>query len=62
MSGAAYADLGYMVCNEAGQPYHPDTLSKMWTKAVAAACLAYVCTTLGIPAAPRCIWRASRQR
>jgi integrase len=37
MSGAAYADLGYVVCNEAGQPYHPDTLSKMWTKAVAAA-------------------------
>jgi integrase len=35
--GAAYADLDYVVCNEAGQPYHPDTLSKMWTKAVAAA-------------------------
>jgi integrase len=35
--GAAYADLGYVVCTEAGQPYHPDTLSKMWTKAVAAA-------------------------
>ena len=35
--GAAYADLGYVVCNEAGQPYHPDTLSKMWAKAVAAA-------------------------
>jgi integrase len=24
-------------CNDAGEPYHPDTLSKMWTKAVAAA-------------------------
>ena len=35
--GAAYADLGYVVCNEGGQPYHPDTLSKMWAKAVAAA-------------------------
>jgi len=35
--GAAYADLGYVVCNETGQPYHPDTLSKMWAKAVAAA-------------------------
>jgi integrase len=35
--GAAYADLGYVVCNEAGQPYHPDTLSKMWAKAVGAA-------------------------
>jgi integrase len=30
-------DLGYVVCNEAGQPYHPDTLSKMWANAVAAA-------------------------
>ncbi len=35
--GADYADLGYVVCNEAGQPYHPDTLSKMWANAVAAA-------------------------
>jgi len=26
-----------VVCNEAGHPYHPDTLSKMWAKAVAAA-------------------------
>jgi integrase len=25
------------VCSEAGEPYHPDTLSKMWTKAIAAA-------------------------
>jgi integrase len=35
--GTTYADLGYVVCNEAGQPYHPDTLSKMWAKAVATA-------------------------
>jgi integrase len=35
--GGAYADLGYVVCDEAGQPYHPDSLSKMWAKAVAAA-------------------------
>jgi integrase len=35
--GAAYADLDYVVWNEAGVPYHPDTLSKMWTKAIAAA-------------------------
>jgi hypothetical protein len=63
MFGAAYADLGYVVCNEAGQRYHPDTLSKMWTKAVAAAGgLAYVCTTLGIPAAPRCICRRPADR
>jgi integrase len=33
--GAAYRDDGYVVCNEAGEPYHPDTLSKMSTKAVA---------------------------
>ena len=25
--GEAYADLGYVVCNEAGEPYHPSTLS-----------------------------------
>lgn len=35
--GTAYADLGYAMCNEAGQPYHPDTLSKMWANAGAAA-------------------------
>jgi integrase len=35
--GVDYADLGYVVCNEAGQPYHPDTLSKMWANTVAAA-------------------------
>jgi integrase len=26
-----------VVCNDAGERHHPDTLSKMWTKAVAAA-------------------------
>lgn len=35
--GTGYADLGYVVCNEAGQPYHPDTLSKMWATTVAMA-------------------------
>lgn len=35
--GAAYADGGYVVCNEAGEPYHPDTLTKLWTRAVASA-------------------------
>lgn len=35
--GADYTDLGYVVCNETGQPYHPDTLSKMWANTVAAA-------------------------
>lgn len=33
--GPNYRDLGYVVCNEAGEPYHPDTLTKMWTKATA---------------------------
>jgi integrase len=28
--GSAYKDLGYVVCNEVGEPYHPDTLSDMW--------------------------------
>ena len=36
-TGAAYADLDYVVCNEAGQPYHPDTLSKLWAKAIESA-------------------------
>ena len=59
----SYADLGYVVCNEAGQPYHPDTLSKMWAKAIARpVCLGSGCTTLGIPAAPRCIYRASQRQ
>ncbi len=35
--GVDYTDLGYVVCNEAGQPYHPDTLSKMWANTVTAA-------------------------
>lgn len=35
--GAAYADLDFVVCNEAGEPYHPDTLTKLWTRAVASA-------------------------
>jgi integrase len=28
--GEAYAGLGYVMCNEAGEPYHPSTLSTMW--------------------------------
>ena len=30
----AYVDLGYVVCNEAGEPYHPSTLSTMWQAAI----------------------------
>jgi integrase len=32
--GEAYMDLGYVVCNEAGEPYHPSTLSTMWQAAI----------------------------
>jgi len=32
--GEAYRDLGYVVCNEAGEPYHPSTLSTMWQAAI----------------------------
>jgi integrase len=33
--GTAYSDAGYVVCNEAGEPYHPSTLSKMWNDTIA---------------------------
>src|SRR6201993_931323 len=36
-AGVDYTDLDYVVCNQAGQPYHPDTLSKMWANTVTAA-------------------------
>jgi integrase len=32
--GEAYAGLGYVVCNEAGEPYHPSMLSTMWQAAI----------------------------
>jgi integrase len=32
--GEAYAALDYVVCNEAGEPYHPSTLSTMWQGAI----------------------------
>jgi integrase len=32
--GEAYVGLGYVVCNEAGEPYHPSTLSTMWQAAI----------------------------
>jgi len=66
--GAAYNDQGYVVCNEAGEPYHPDTLSKMWAKAIKAAGVPHIrlqdarhtCGTLmhhdGVPAAIISAW------
>jgi integrase len=35
--GAAYGGGDYVACDEAGRPYHPDTLSKRWSKLVRAA-------------------------
>lgn len=32
--GEAHAGLGYVVCNAAGEPYHPSTLSTMWQAAI----------------------------
>ncbi len=32
--GDAYSDHGYVVCNEAGEPYHPSTLTKLWSAAI----------------------------
>jgi hypothetical protein len=32
--GEAHAGLNYVVCNEAGEPYHPSTLSTMWPGAI----------------------------
>jgi integrase len=35
--GASHADSGYVAVNEAGEPYTPDTLTRMWIKATKAA-------------------------
>jgi integrase len=35
--GAAHADSGYVAVNEAGEPYTPDTLTRMWHKLTKAA-------------------------
>ena len=35
--GAAHADSGYVAVNEAGEPYTPDTLTRMWHKLAEAA-------------------------
>jgi integrase len=32
--GEAYSDQGFVVCNEAGEPYHPSTLSTLWQAAI----------------------------
>jgi integrase len=58
--GAAHADLGYVVCNEAAQPYDPDTLSKMLTPSLRPVCLGSACAARDMPAAARCISKAAR--
>ena len=35
--GVAHADSGYVAVNEAGEPYTPDTLTRMWHKLTTAA-------------------------
>lgn len=67
-AGADYTDLGYVVCNETGQPYHPDPLSNMWANTVTAAGVPrirlhdarHTCGTtmrlLGVPAAVIAAW------
>ena len=32
--GDAYSDHGHVVCNEAGEPYRPSTLTKLWSAAI----------------------------
>jgi integrase len=32
--GEAYSDRGFVVCNEAGEPYHPSTMSTLWQAAI----------------------------
>ena len=44
--GAAHADSGYVPVNEAGQPYTPDTLTRMWHKLAKAAQVASLWCTL----------------
>jgi len=36
-AGAAYVDTGFLVCNEIGEPLHPDTVSAYWDQLTAAA-------------------------
>ncbi len=52
----AHADSGYMAVNEAGEPFTPDTLTRVWHKLTTTAGLRpYGCTMRGIRVARRCI-------
>src|SRR5262249_20334254 len=36
-AGGSYADSGFLVCNEVGEPLHPDTVSDYWDRLTIAA-------------------------
>jgi integrase len=47
----------YVVCNEAGDPYHPQVLSRYWQDAVKApGCARSSCTPHGTPRPRQCTW------
>lgn len=70
--GDVYQSGEHVVCNELGQPYHPDTISDMWTKKVKDAGLPHIrlhdarhsCGTLmhlrGVPIAVIAAWLGHR--
>lgn len=70
--GDVYQSGEHVVCNELGQPYHPDTISDMWTKKVKDASLPHIrlhdarhsCGTLmhlrGVPIAVIAAWLGHR--
>jgi integrase len=61
--GEAYAGLGFVVCNEAGEPYHPSTMSTMWQAAIKnSMCRRFDCMTPGIRVPRSCIFRAFPSR
>ena len=61
--GEAHAESGYVAVNEAGEPYTPDSLTRMWHKlATAAGVRRSGCTMRGIRVARRCIFAVCRWR
>jgi hypothetical protein len=59
--GAEHADSGYVAVNEIGEPYTPDTLTRMWHKLTnGAGVRAIRLLTLVTPAGLRCIFVVCR--
>ena len=57
--GEAYSDRGYVVCNEAGEPYHPSTSARCGSRPSAISTYRRSgSTTLGTPARHSCICKA----